>query len=583
MIEQPFKCFKDRHLVVTTLLLGALASIIALVWISTMVRTPIRIGQGRIITFDVSPDGEHFAIGGVGGLYLYESEGCNEVWRDETEKAVIDVDFNYDGSQLIAKLANGKIIIWDLQRQKRILEIRVSKYATGDVCFSPDGTLFASGDGFGNVIIWTAAGRRLREINLPYEDVVIYDLAFSPDGTMFAAVTYWDATLIVWDTATWEQIYSYERAGVHVDWSDDSSRLGTSMNGHYNVWDTVTWEHLVHHVEEREFGNIVFLPNSQDFNVSGGGIQTDCSADGQRQYSYSYMYEHFYGCNNDYKVHEPLDGYNNRPRAIFFTSTDQFLAVHYGDRLTFWDTQTGELDHELQVPEGIRTIAVNNDGTRFATGLDTTGSVIIWDTETMEQTERYDTIYDTVDNIEISPSGEYLAAGVMSIEEAEVPIFNRMTGYAYITWELATGTIVHQSPEENTRALNFGFYLDSNELWLRNFSFEWSPDGQYLASVIDDSTRTEVWYAISLQDTSTGDILFTIPANTQRIEDIGFNPSGTILATAEPDAVYLWEVPTGNLLRKLDQCSSPLVWSHDGKQLATGSPGGLVYIWDIDL
>jgi WD40 repeat protein len=64
----------------------------------------------------------------------------------------------------------------------------------GQMAFSTDGTLFATGDGRGGVMLWHTDGRSLGQVQ---HDEPIAHLAFSPDG-QFLAVASMDSALRVW-------------------------------------------------------------------------------------------------------------------------------------------------------------------------------------------------------------------------------------------------------------------------------------------------------------------------------------------------------------------------------------------------
>ena len=120
-----------------------------------------------------------------------------------------------------------------------------------------------------------------------------------------------------------------------------------------------------------------------------------------------------------------------------------------------------------------------------------------------------------------------------------------------------------------------------------------SPDGKRLASGSADRT-------VRLWDVETGQELAVIRGHTNWVQAIAFSPDGKLLASGGMDqTVKLWEVITRRELLTLKGFqayrnaptpivypgaviySGVLVFSPDGKQLATSSIGGLVKLWNV--
>lgn len=96
-----------------------------------------------------------------------------------------------------------------------------------------------------------------------------------------------------------------------------------------------------------------------------------------------------------------------------------------------------------------------------------------------------------------------------------------------------------------------------------------SPDGQTLAAASD---------AIWVWDIPSGDVVWQLPF---RVQSVAFSPNGTVLATGGA-TMRLWDTTSGQLLIELDRAVTDIVFSSDGTAILTADEMGLVFHWGID-
>jgi WD40 repeat protein len=147
-----------------------------------------------------------------------------------------------------------------------------------------------------------------------------------------------------------------------------------------------------------------------------------------------------------------------------------------------------------------------------------------------------------------------------------------------------------------------------------------SPDGQFLASVSQDTVRTwnvitgkllGVWgphrdaikeflfspdnkflafapYLLGYSWDATGSVFFTAFENSsERITGLAFSADGQTLASASMDMkIRLWDVTTRQTVGILEGHSHSreieiLAFSHDGRLIVSGSRDGTVVLWDV--
>jgi len=107
------------------------------------------------------------------------------------------------------------------------------------------------------------------------------------------------------------------------------------------------------------------------------------------------------------------------------------------------------------------------------------------------------------------------------------------------------------------------------------FGIIFSPNGRQLASFAYDST-------IKIQDVTNGQLIRTIQAD---VDAITFSPDGNYILGADGrsyDIIY-WNIATGNEQRRLSGHTNivwSIIYSPDGRQIATASDDKSIKIWD---
>ncbi len=181
-----------------------------------------------------------------------------------------------------------------------------------------------------------------------------------------------------------------------------------------------------------------------------------------------------------------------------------------------------------------------------------------------------DVSYDNIIAASFSSDGNYLAAG------------GKQT-VAFV-WKMPETQLLHR--------------LEGHSDKIQGLAF--SPDNQILASGSEDnSVRLWNMQAGTLQQVLKAP---SPPGTYQRIFSVAFSPDGQYLAAANWDSnIYIWQMPAGNLWRVLKGSSRPwwdvlkmtdtgdghsdsinaVVFSPDGKWLASGAFDNAVKLWDV--
>jgi WD40 repeat protein len=174
-------------------------------------------------------------------------------------------------------------------------------------------------------------------------------------------------------------------------------------------------------------------------------------------------------------------------------------------------------------------------------------------------------------------------------------------------WDLSTGTLMmsltHNRPDD---------------LRMRYWSVEVSPDGQLIAAIASSGSRVDVWdaatgaamaelssgcakYGTSLAFSSDGQWLATSCGDDAQVFDtrawqrvltlpvpelssLSFDPTGPRIATAslQGDAA-IWQIPTGKRLQSLPEAGERIyhiAFSPDGALVVTAAQDGAERVWD---
>ncbi|MEM6651865.1 MAG: WD40 repeat domain-containing protein [Pseudomonadota bacterium] len=222
----------------------------------------------------------------------------------------------------------------------------------------------------------------------------------------------------------------------------------------------------------------------------------------------------------------------------------ELLSVGYDGRAKVWDSETGRLISEVNAPGRNWGSAWSKDGTLIATGADRgTARVFRWQ-------EGPDPIYEAKTRSE-------LAMGVA---------FNPTSDRIAVA-PLKEGIQIHDLasldgvPERT---------IGGGEL----FSVEWSPDGQYIASGLDNGDMI-VWTADGTEVARMN--------NAEAARGLSFHPDSTYLATgSDAGEARVWSIPDGALVAELRGHSNDvdaITWTADGSHIVTGTDSGYLRIF----
>jgi WD40 repeat protein/serine/threonine protein kinase len=322
-----------------------------------------------------------------------------------------------------------------------------------------------------------------------------------------------------------------------------------------------------------------------------------------------------------------LQGHSGAVRCVAFGPDGAVLASgcwpeHQGSgEVKIWDAKSGKELHTLRGhSRSINGVAFSPDGKRLAT---VSGSWHLFSRATDAHTGRTPsaeqaygppgdvTVWDVTTGRELlfleggggsvafSPDGKRLAwTGIVQGKETsqtqpEIKVCDATTGTHLLTIPGGGANLAFTADSKLVVAAHWeNHHFGALRVWDATTGKEshsyrpagaisvLSPDGERLAAAgIDES--------VQLENTATGQVLFTLRGHRERINQLAFSPDGKRLATASADqTIRVWDTATGAetvQLRGHSQGVLEVAFSPDGQRLVSGSLDGTAKVWDVTL
>ncbi len=490
---------------------------------------------------------------------------------------------------------------WEWHYLKRLCSVepivirsQTSPFEINCLDFSSDGERIVSANGNGSITVWnTRTGAALQTIEKAHVGYTS-SVAFHPGGAHVASIGS-DKRLRVWNLKSGLIVFERPCDSVHVQGAahalafrpPDGRYLAAGHDGTVNVWD---------------WGNDQLPPLDTLPGQDRLPINVAFNGDGRRLVLGSWRGT--VKLWNPDQSEEPfvVPGTLNSRHPVsslaFNRTSSQLATASFERRVDVWDLD-GHLVHRLLHDGLVQCVDFNRDGSRIASGGEDK-TIRLWDTATGREILGLRGHTGGCGCVAFSPDGYRLASAskdgsiriwdaspVLAHEHQDIKTLRHHTGEI---WSLAVrpdGKCVvsagFNSPpavwDVNTGKADRPFAVHRDVV----FSVCWDREGKRIASAGADRGQ----FTVKVLNVETGDVLFTLPFEADgEYFTVAFSPDPErrhMVTGRRNGVVELWDSETGKHLRRIDTRIGTIrgvVFSRDGKLLASIGSDGVVQLWD---
>lgn len=469
------------------------------------------LGRDPLQSIHWSPDGSKLAVVGEQNIWIYSDELADvTVLRRGHTSLVRDFSWSPDSSKVASASSDGTVRIWDVKTATTLTIFEQHNRDVFQVSWHPEGTLIASGDANGIIKIWNPAnGQEQTSIQAHDTDsesglAFISALLWSKDGTLLLSRGV-DGKLVYWDTTAYERQTEFALPIWPLHWDENGELLyGENDQG------VVQWN--------RSAGTLITILE----------IEPD---DRVREVALNHRENKMAILQANRETDETniwLLELNSLERTMFLSEDEfpQVLSIAWNpagrylgtvdsdNRITVWDTQTGEIIDQLEAHhEEITTFAWSKSGQYIASGHKD-GEIFIWDRTETRPVTILKGHQRQITALSWGPDDRYLASADAQHPHHNVLVWDMHTHRIHqqldmvgldVAWHPTQNLLVTGQVVFDGYSTSWNLVLWDADRWTIRQKFDdvapgplsWSPTGNYLATAdtvfrLTGSQRLEV-------------------------------------------------------------------------------------------